>query len=120
MYICHQFILSLTQDWSSNTARVITQVLVLPSLMPVFIACFTIGRFDEAISSFLPVAMLTLSASRLVNHRHSPADVTAGALLGIVGASLYFARLVGEAGEYTRGEGPSLGSVHVVAPPRNI
>ncbi len=49
--------------------------LTLPALMPVFIACY-------------------VTASRVVDHRHSPADVTAGAGIGLFSAALFFARMV--------------------------
>jgi membrane-associated phospholipid phosphatase len=37
--------------------------------------------------------------SRVVNHRHSPADVTAGALIGTVIGALFFIRLMHDAPE---------------------
>ncbi len=33
-----------------------------------------------------------IAASRVVDHRHSPADVTAGALVGIFSACMFFLR----------------------------
>lgn len=40
-----------------------------------------------------------ISCSRIVDHRHSPTDVTAGALLGLVFGALVFARVVSEAND---------------------
>jgi hypothetical protein len=40
-----------------------------------------------------------------VNHRHSPADVTAGALIGTVIGALFFIRLMHDAPERRRTRG---------------
>ncbi len=46
----------------------------------------------------LPVfGSFAIAASRVVDHMHSPADVSAGAILGLVVGSLVFARFMLEA-----------------------
>lgn len=64
--------------WRSKFRRWLAQFFFIVCLLPVF------GSF-------------AIAASRVVDHMHSPADVAAGALLGLVIGGLVFARFVLEA-----------------------
>jgi len=66
-----------TTTWVSAHVRQAAHTLIMVCVLPLAVAFFIAG-------------------SRIVDHRHSPTDVTAGCLLGLVFGALVFARVVSE------------------------